>query len=316
MSRVAKYISLIVFVATIFSPRPAQATSYDVSASVPYPVPTVPATIDSSLLGQTVQTQLFQITGTCEFMSPATIISVFRAGASIGSTSCSLAGRYQLDVSLIVGANVLTIRSSNISNQYGPDSAPGTISLSLPVDTPAQIVEEQKARSDLNIITLSPFIALTDQNKTALATVIVTGGNAPYVIEINWGDGSIETRKVESVGNYTFTHEYARAGTYRAVATVTDVLGVQFVHYFAVVSVGPLSEQQQADSAVIDEVCGADSVSGESGQCGKNKSLFSYLKLPLGFLAVFLSGIAVGAFYVHKQRDYPVIVKKKNDKKK
>ena len=85
MSRVAKYISLIVFVATIFSPRPAQATSYDVSASVPYPVPTVPATIDSSLLGQTVQTQLFQITGTCEFMSPATIISVFRAGASIGS---------------------------------------------------------------------------------------------------------------------------------------------------------------------------------------------------------------------------------------
>ena len=97
---------------------------------------------------------------------------------------------------------------------------------------------------------------------------------------------------------------------------MTDVLGVQFVHYFAVVSVGPLSEQQQADSAVIDEVCGADSVSGESGQCGKNKSLFSYLKLPLGFLAVFLSGIAVGAFYVHKQRDYPVIVKKKNDKKK
>jgi hypothetical protein len=315
MSRTVKLFVISVISACVFAPRIAGATSYDVSAVVPFPVPTTPATFDSGLLGQSVQSPLFQVAGTCEFVSPATVVSIFRAGSSIGSTPCSPTGRFQLDIGLVIGVNTLIARSLNISNEYGPDSIAGTVTLSMPTNTRAQIIEEQKVQSNLNIVSENPFIALTENSKTAIVSIVVSGGETPYTIELNWGDGTVESRKVDVAGTYVFTHEYAKPGTYRAVAVVTDVLGVQREHYFAVVNAGPISEEKQSDSGSLTGVCDADSRSQNSPLCRSNKAWFEYLKIPLAIVAIFFSGVAFGALRTRK-RSKPTPKVPKNDKKK
>lgn len=238
------------------------AASYNVNASVPFPAPTQPAVIDAQLNGLNTASNTVEIFGTCQAINPVAIVSIWRSGASIGSVNCESNGTFRLTVGLVSGLNTLIARTSSISEAYGPDSsslsitytpaqpsspgsAPQSTSPSTPNSNLSQSSEAIPGTNQLNIRTPSTF-TLMDQKNTVATQVEVNGGQNPYTITINWGDGVTETKVVNASGIYTFEHTFEKQGSYKAIAKVTDVLGSSVDYQFAIVSEQPQPASQTA----------------------------------------------------------------------
>jgi len=224
------------------------ATSYDVSASVDFPPPAQAAVFTNSPTGQTVNNAQTILTGTCEALTPNGAVSIWRNGVSIGSAPCN--GTFSITVVLVPGVNTLIARSASVSALYGPDSQPITVTLVLPTPPPAppaptspatepapptSVTINAGAASNLLARPVQTFGVMNNDNEVAL-DIVVEGGRNPYTIYLNWGDGSVETKVVNQLGNYRFTHLYAKPGTYTVRGIVRDVLGAETVFSHAVVS--------------------------------------------------------------------------------
>ncbi len=66
-------------------------------------------------------------------------------------------------------------------------------------------------------------------------TFTISGGQAPYAITIDWGDGTIEPIVVQVPGEFTISHKYDKPGVYTVIIKGTDVLGT--VAFLQVLSV-------------------------------------------------------------------------------
>lgn len=214
----------------------AKADSYNVNASVPFPIPTQPAIINPSMQGTTVRAALITIDGTCQLLNPVGVVTIWRSGTSIGSTACN--GSFSLQVMLQVGNNSLIARTANASGQFGPDSAPTNISLVLPPNLPvptnptpsptspaSEIVSTNAGvASGLTAATDVPFSILNAANAVTIQ-VTIGGGVHPYDIMLSWGDGTTEVKTVDLAGVYSFTHTYRSVGNYQIHGRVRDGLG-------------------------------------------------------------------------------------------
>lgn len=236
------------------SPIRASAVDYDVTATVPFSPPTIAAAFDASLSGKTVTTDTTSVFGSCQFMSPTTIVSIWRDGNLIGSVNCSSGGAFQLNIGLNLGSNTLIARTSSLSNNYGPDSSsivmtytipssPGNPNQPTPTPTPtptpsppsslAPGPQSSSPASDLTITTPTPFVLLDDRKEAAIQ-IVIKGGKGPYNVSINWGDGTTESSVIADLGTFSFKHAYEAEGVYKVVATVMDVLGASEVYQFVV----------------------------------------------------------------------------------
>lgn len=252
LERTAKLLGSLFVAVFLLSPATVLADSYQVNASVAFPTPTQAADFDSSLDGTTVQAALQSVSGTCQVQNPVNTVVITRDGSSIGSTPCS-GGAFNLQITLVDGANTLVARTVNPTGQYGPDSPPITMTLylppsvtptpntpvpSAPPSTPQEVTATTNsgAAADLSIVPTEPFGVMNDQTNEVNITVTVGGGTTPYTVRINWGDGSVDTHNIDLPGQYTFSHTYETAGNYTVRGSVQDVLGASTVFNFAVVS--------------------------------------------------------------------------------
>lgn len=243
----------LIFVACLLGSLPiskAQAETYSVNAIVPYATPTQPATIQAPVTGSTVSAALQQVSGTCDVIAPVSVVSIWRDGTLLGSATCS-AGVYSLSVMLVVGQNSLVARTANANGVFGPDSLLSivtytplpTIVTPLPTGqnqpaNPSQQVTATNAgaQAGLSLTTQDPFSLITTDNTTATIRVVVGGGDNPYVLSLNWGDGSTETHAIDRAGTYEFTHSYRTQRGYTVFVRVRDVKGVYTEYVYAVVS--------------------------------------------------------------------------------
>lgn len=228
----------------------ARADSYNVDAVVPYDAPTMPAVITSPVDGYVTSFASLNISGTCEYIAPGTVVVVIRNASVAGSSACSIGGTFSVVIALSGGANQLVARTANLNLLYGPDSATIMVQYNIPPappvpeptteplapENPEAINPALAAPSDLVITSNTPFYIIEEAKKTVSITLQVDGGETPYDLVINWGDGTVETRRIESGGTYTFTYEYSKPGVYRASATVTDVKGTSRQYSFTVTS--------------------------------------------------------------------------------
>ncbi len=263
-----KYIArVLVFLSSLFllaysSSQFALAASYDVSASVAFPPPTQAATIDPLLNNITVSNAAFVISGTCEVLTPPGVITVLRGATLLGSQSC-VSGSYSLQIVLAEGVNTLIVRSASVSSLYGPDSSPVTITLNTPAapipttpqtSSPAPTTPgatnltpadnnafNAGTSSGLSIAPQDPFTVMSPSNQVSLSFRI-DGGSTPYTIELNWGDGTTETKTIDKPGDYTFTHQYRNAGNYTVKGRLRDVLGAVTEISHAVVVAKPTDQ--------------------------------------------------------------------------
>lgn len=224
------------------------AETYDVNASVPYDPPTQAATIESPDPAVALDNLQQTITGTCQVQNPTVVVTVLRDGSVLGSAGCN-GGYYSVAVVLIIGQNKLIVKTANVNGLYGPDSAPKTYTINRPivatplpqaVSQPTTVRERSEAinqggLSGLSVVTETPFETLPSSKRVVLR-VGVHGGQQPYTLQLNWGDGSTESHSLDSAGTYEFTHTYRTYKAYTVYTQVRDLLGAYTEHVYAVVS--------------------------------------------------------------------------------
>lgn len=259
-------LGLVVIVAGIL-PAGAVASSYQVQATVPYPAPSQAAVFDPGYDGSTVSNAQVTLTGTCQVQNPADVVVIVRGSTTLGSTVCN--GTFSLQVMLVEGSNTLVARTFNASMVAGPDSQPITMTLQLPPSvtptpdspaptappsTPAEVTAATNsgAAADLTATPREPFSVLSNTNEITV-NLRVGGGNTPYTITLNWGDGSIESHVVDQPGEYSFSHSYQKNAAYVIRGMVRDVLGASTSFEYAVITGKPTAS------------AGGESAGGSSG---------------------------------------------------
>lgn len=278
------------------------AATYDVNAFVPYPTPTVAATIDTPTNGASFTNAQQTVSGTCQVATPSLIISLWRNGQALGSTTCS-SGAYTLAITLQIGQNSISARTANLNGVYGPDSTLAMFTLTQPTPVeplpptvtqptnPTQTVTatNQGAAADLQVTTQQPFSVLNTDNSVSI-TVNVQGGKNPYVLQLTWGDGSIESHSIDTPGTYEFTHTYQKQRQYAVRVSVRDLLGAYTEYTYAVVT--PAKQNSSKPTTA----------SGGTSQTGRAVSGRVYMWLFLFLIAFFLATSYAFGWYRAKRK--------------
>ena len=216
--------------------------SYNVHVRVAGPAPTVAATISSPSDGSRFSDVPVTVTGTCP---TNTYVSLFRNNVFSGVSLCDGTGNWQVSTDLFVGVNQLIARDYNFTDIAGPDSSPITVNYQPPVvetpptETPTSTVSQSpSSASGVSGSSANPLLLKTDftfvgyyVDKPSSWEFGITGGTAPYAIEVEWGDGTRELVSRPKAGPVSLTHIYHKAGGYHGSYTVkistTDAAGNQ-----------------------------------------------------------------------------------------
>ena len=108
--------------------------SYEVTASVPGPIPTSPAIISSPTDGQHFTSADTTFSGSCP---AATYVTLFINGSTAGSSWCSTGLTFSILTTLPAGTSTAQVQDYNSLNQPGPTSGVITVYYDPPVPPPA-----------------------------------------------------------------------------------------------------------------------------------------------------------------------------------
>ena len=233
-----------------------QQDSYDVHASVPGPAPTQAATIDTPLEGTDFTSLPIDVSGSCPVN---TYVSLYRNGAFSGVALCQINGTYALQTGLFVGANKLEARVYSLTDVAGPLSNPVNVTYTPPKpptqpETPNPSTDTKPSSSSTPsytgsgqvsggsgktvMTTTSPLIFKTSYNFTGTYVgeqttwqLDLEGGEPPYAISVDWGDGTHSLISRPRAGVFSIDHTYKKAGGYKGSYTVkfsaSDANGTQ-----------------------------------------------------------------------------------------
>jgi hypothetical protein len=196
------------------------------SGLVKGPPPATPATITSPSNNQTFGTNLITVSGTC---GSGLVVKIWRNNVLAGSQVCTVDGTFSLTVQLVDGSNILRARNFDFADQPGPDSPDVTV---------YWVIHGQvKAGGSVNGVTGGASVAgdffLTTEKAyyvTAVAHQIVwaftiSGGQTPYALLVDWGDGQQELKSLTKAGTFDLSHIYNRIGQYKIILKATDAAG-------------------------------------------------------------------------------------------
>lgn len=244
-----KVIIALVFGVVIIFAGHAYADEYDVNAVVPYDPPTQAAVIQQPVPGQVHEAQQ-TISGSCQEAAPFPdfVVSIWRAGTLLGSATCD-GGAFSIPIILREGQNTLVARTITVTGDYGPDSDPLLLTLVLPivaqplppsVQQPTSSTERNNATNQgsltgLVVSTERPFSIIGSDNSATVA-VVVSGGQRPYILQLNWGDGTIESYSLAMPGTYSYSHTFQQTRVYKVHVSVKDALGAYAEYSYSVVT--------------------------------------------------------------------------------
>jgi len=215
------------------------ADNYDVHASVPGLPPTIAATITSPSDGTHVAATPLTVTGTCPLGS---YVSLYRNNLFSGVALCAANGAYSLTTDLFVGANQLQARVYSQTDLPGPVAAPTTVYYDPPANTGVAGSSSGSTNSKVAAAdNVPPAAALVLKSNFTYQgfyvgdpvsyQVSIDGGQAPYAIAVDWGDGQHTLLSRASSGEFDLTHTYQAAGGYHGSypikVSATDAKGQQ-----------------------------------------------------------------------------------------
>jgi len=288
-----------------------QSGSYTVNVSVPGPPPSQAATIDQPKDGAVFTSQPITVSGTCPVN---TYEKLYRNGAFSGVAQCDLSGHYSLITGLFPSNNQLKVRDFSQTDVPGPWSNTVNVTYNPPQPvTPPSTGGNEGNPSTTNTggptVYGEPLIFKTNfvyeghyVNSPTTWELDIEGGNAPYAISVDWGDGQHSLISRSKAGTFNFSHTYKKPGpgyqgSYVTKFSASDEAGQQtFLQLMAIVNNPP----------------GAAIASGNAGhssnntfQSGAGNVYSSFLTLmkyiwPSYFLAVLL----LVSFWLGERREY------------
>lgn len=219
-------------------PNP-QDGAIGIEGSVPQEPPESAPTITIPGNGQTFDNPKIDVQGLC---SAGLLVKLYNNKIFVGSTTCEDNGTYKITISLFGGQNELYAIQYDGLDQKSPKSNTVTVTL--------QALEAPGETSDQFFLT-TPFARKgVNPKQTLIWPFTIKGGEGPYAISVNWGDGNTDLIPRETAGTFEATHEYEQSGTYQILIVATDENGnTSYLQVVAVVN-GPISGN--LDSGVDD----------------------------------------------------------------
>ncbi len=207
-----------------------QSGSVALQGTIQSPPPTQGATPTSPGNGTTVTTQPVTVSGSCP---SGTLVKVFSNGVFIGSVVCSN-GAFSLQVDLFSGSNNITAIDYDALDQAGPTTTALNVTYS----------GSQFGSLGPQLTVSSSYAERgTDPGQQLTWPIILNGGNGPYAISVDWGDGQApELLSESSNGTIQISHTYSSAGTYTVTVRVTDANGQTAFLQLVGVANGPISQ--------------------------------------------------------------------------
>jgi hypothetical protein len=188
-----------------------------VSAKVAGPPVTSPAAITSPVNGTHFSSVPISVSGTCP--ANAAYIELFRNNVMSGTAICS-SGNFQLSSDLFVGQNDLVAHVFNVTDDEGPVSSIVTVfyeppappsgtggSSSSPSSTPSSSYSVAPLQLKTEFVYKGFYVG-----DPVVWPVEITGGTAPYAVNVNWGDGFNDVISRGSAGSFNLTHIYQSSG--------------------------------------------------------------------------------------------------------
>ncbi len=230
----------------------------NIGVVVPGSAPSVGAEITSPSDGM-IMTDIRStlVIGTCPIN---TIVVVKNNDVLSGSTNCDEIGKFNLNVELTLGDNLLSAMVYDNLNQAGPITGPVKVIVqkivtpgvivpekdpltptlpdnpsiipSLPTNPSVTPVESNECndykvtdlpQSDTPHVSVVCIPRLFGPNINKVMGVLVWGGQAPYALSVDLGDNSdTSLRSFASSGYYRVAFKYKTAGKYSVAVKITD----------------------------------------------------------------------------------------------
>lgn len=228
-------VTLTAYTSFAASPPP-QSGSIGLTGTVPGKPPTLAATIASPGQNQRFSVTPIKVSGTC----PAgTLVELFKNDIFAGSTSCDESGKYELEIDLLIGQNILVAKVYDDLNQPGPDSNSVTVFYDALGAQASPVTSLDFGGAQLLLNTDAVFRGVFPDKELAVP-IDILGGNPPYALNVQWGDST--NKVIPRNDNVTFnaTHTYKRPGTYQISLQASDSQGrVAFLTVAAIVNGQP-----------------------------------------------------------------------------
>ena len=214
--------TLTTFTASAATPYTGpESGSVGITGTMPGKPPTEGAVIKTPTSGQNFAQTPIVVSGTCP---KDTLVEIFKNDIFAGSTPCTSAGTFSLEVDLLIGQNTLTAKVYDSLNQEGPASNNVIVTYSPSLTNASGIVSLNFGGDQLIINTDAVFRGAFP-NKELSVPIDIIGGRAPYAVNVQWGDST--NKVISRPDNATFqsVHSYAKAGTYQLAIQATDADG-------------------------------------------------------------------------------------------
>lgn len=229
-------LTLSVCTASAINHPGPKADSVSLSGEMPAKPPTTAATIVKPTDGQHFSSSPVTVQGSCP---KDTLVEVYKNDIFAGSTACTDAGSFSIDVDLLIGQNTLVARVYDALNQPGPDSNKVTVFYDAVPPQSAGISSLNFGGNQLILNTDAVYRGTFPQQALSMP-VDILGGVPPYALNVQWGDGS--NKIVPRNDNLTFyvDHVYHKPGTFQISLQATDSQGrVAFLTVAAIVNGQP-----------------------------------------------------------------------------
>jgi hypothetical protein len=211
----------LIALAGISSVRAAEEDgSVGIEGKISAPPPTQAATISFPSNGQTITEVPITVTGLCP---DDVTVRIYKNNVFAGAAPC-VNGSYSVQIDLFAGRNELVARVFDDLDQKGPDS--NRVVVNFPV--------EGSSVGDRISLTSAFAKRGTNPGESLAWPVDLSGGDGPYAITADWGDGKEpDVLSQEFPGDFNIEHVYDNPGIYtviiRAADTNDDVAFLQVI---------------------------------------------------------------------------------------
>ena len=272
--------------------------SVPVTAIVPGPAPTTPATITSPLNESTTTSPTITVVGTC---GADLLVRIYRNDIFAGSTYCSASGTFTIDISLATGRNDLRALNYDTLDQAGPDSP--TVAVTYILKTTRFSPSDNKLPVETNILfDIDYHLPQLEPNKAAIWEAKITYGRPAYTLVVQWGDSSTETKQITDNDTFRLSHTYQRAGKYIIAFVIQDADNNKSRLQIAVTVNGTAPTTPVATTASKD--CSAATSGTAAVGCSITRPQKEYL-IPLFWALLIVMGVLWFASEVrHRRREH------------